>query len=470
MAQLTLAFDTSSSNVEKSNIYIGFWTTQLNGTITLTSGSEALEPIRNGSSTGKWYKLSEIESITLEATTSGRVYVCYGDPFAPASTSTTAGMPSVIAPGSAAYYKRFDKFELTFDGTVYGVADLTAIDYWGIPMSLATELNGVAAGSLEGVKGDYTLTDIYNALEALSNPVQSQATATAIEAAFQAAGHALPFTLTPSDGVVSQATQFYRIIGPNSYPNFGDPSVPNAQHPDQPGSPPGLPYTGYNTFMEYFQYLIDTFGPGKTAPAGFTGLGNGVICQLKGNYVGSSAGSGGPFDAQTYDFSVSIDNEMNVTVQGNGSVVGDQTISITKWDLLDPAGTYGGNPKISVGGAPKASPINNLYAWLMGDLFAGLNIGAIGSGVNVNGNIVGNLSSSDWFNEAILPHDQLFDKLWPAGVTNHWNQWAAALNPMSDAYNFAYAERFSSPQLSIDPAQADTLTVILLDANVMPSA
>ena len=46
------------------------------------------------------------------------------------------------------------------------------------------------------------------------------------------------------------------------------------------------------------------------------------------------------------------------------------------------------------------------------------------------------------------------------------DQWAAALNPCSQAYNFAFAERFSAPQLNLNPASVDTLTVTLLDRTV----
>ena len=72
---------------------------------------------------GTWYRLSDIEHLVMEPTTSGRIYLAYHEPF---SITAQGGLPSFLAPSSPAYRKRFDKFELTFDGSPHSVADLTA--------------------------------------------------------------------------------------------------------------------------------------------------------------------------------------------------------------------------------------------------------------------------------------------------------------------------------------------------------
>lgn len=433
----------NQSGISTDNIFIGFWGSTLNATI-------------NGSAmnANQWYQLSSITSMELNATTSGRIYVTYQDS---STTPTFSPNDSILAPGSDAYNQCFDKFELTFDGSVFGVADLTAIDFWSIPMSLQTQKGGNNVAELYGVKSGSTVNDIYNGLQALSNPIQSGSTASAIISAFNSAGNPLPAGIqtalqSPASGVVTSNGSFVRIIGPNSYPPFGVPSQNQL---------PGLPFTPYNTFMQYLQYLINTFGPGTTPPAPFTQLGNGKIAHMQGNYGGSTAGSGPAYDAQSYDLWASIDNNFNLTLSGNGSVVGSITMAISEWNLLDPASTYGGNPNFSLNGGALQSPQNNLYAWILGDFFAGLNIGALGSAVTVGGNVVGEMTSSQWF--SVLPTaGMLFTSLWGSGVTNYWNQWAATLNPISDAYNFAYSERFSAPQISLNPANVDTLNLILL--------
>jgi hypothetical protein len=451
MSTLNFKIKNNSVIYGDDEVFIGFWGDDLNATI----NGAPMKKIEDRT----WYKLSEIKSFVMNATTSGRLYVAYKEPFYP---NDVGGMPSFIAPNSPAYYKRFDKIELTYDGTVYGVADLTAIDHWSIPMSLETEKDGQKVGSLDGVKPGCTANEIYTGLSKLSNPLQSTSTIKEVIAAFAAAGHPLAKgvqdqMLNPPSGLVTtDSGDFVRIIGPNSYPPFGDPEKNQA---------PGLPATPYNTFVEYFQYLIDTFGPGHPTHPPFSHLGDGKIAHLVGDYVGNKKCTGPPCEKQHYDLWAYIDDNFNLTIKGNGSKVGDITLTVTKWNLLNPAATYGGNPAFSLNGEFHPYPLNNLYAWIFGDFFAGLNIGAIGSSVEVNGTVVGEMTSSNWFSE--LPDaGMMFDKLWGKSVTNHWNQWAQVLNPLSDAYNFAYAERFSSPQLSINPNTVDTLTLILLKADV----
>jgi len=441
----------NGSGISDDKVFIGFWGSALNATI----NGVPMKSIQQST----WYTLSEIDSFIIEVTTSGRIYVAYNDHFSP---TPAGGEPSIVYSGSPAYTKRFDKFELTFDGSPYGVADLTAIDYWSIPMSLQTEKDGVVLHALDGVKAGSTVNEIYTRLSKLSNPVESGKTGKEIIAAFAAAGQPLAQGIQdqlnkPASGLVTDNGNFVRIIGPNSYPAFGDPSS---------NQPPGAPFTPYNTFLDYFQYLIDTFGTGKATPSGFSLLGGGKIAQLAGEFTGSGAGSGTAYEPQSYTLWASIDDDFNLTIEGTGHLVGAIKMTIAKWDLLNPAATYGGNPLFSLNGGTPQYPQNDIYAHILGDFFAGLNIGAIGSPVTVGGKIAGEMPSSEWF--SILPTaGYLFDKLWSGTDTNdYWNQWAQELNPRSDAYNFAYAERFSAPQISINPSAVDTLTLILLDANV----
>lgn len=163
---------TNNSGISSDKVFIGFWGADLNATI----NGAPMKSIEDST----WYKLSEIETFVMGVTTSGRNYVAYNDTFSPIG----GGLPSIIAPNSPAYYTRFDLFELTFDGTPFGVADLTAIDAWSIPMSLETEKDGQKVGSLNGVKAGSTLNEIYTNLSKLSNPAQSIATGQAIIKAF----------------------------------------------------------------------------------------------------------------------------------------------------------------------------------------------------------------------------------------------------------------------------------------------
>ncbi len=439
----------NNSGIDSKNVFIGFWGKSLNAQL----NESAMAP-------NTWYKLSEVTSLSLLTTTSGRFYIAYNDTFTPNGDA----IPSVLTPSSDGYNKRFDKFELTFDGSPYSVADLTAIDFWSIPMSLSTSLKGVENSfKLHGLDKGVSGNDVYTALKGLSNPVQSTTTANDIISSFKKADHVLAAGIeqnltSPATGLVTNSSgDFVRIIGPNTYPPFGEPNSNQV---------PGLPFTPYNTFLDYIDYLIDNFGPNRI-PKQHDKIGDGRIAHISGEYGGSNHGRGKLYDKQSYDVWAHIDQNGDLHLTGTGSKAGAIDLYVSKWDLLNPAAIYGGSPQYALQkGGTKHSPGNDIYAWVFGDFFAGLNIGAIGSSVKNGDDVIGDMPSQQWFND--LPKaGLLFDKLWPSSVTNYWNQWAQVLNGMSDAYNFAYAERFSAPQISIAPASADTLTLTLLPAAVV---
>ncbi len=101
------------------------------------------------------------------------------------------------------------------------------------------------------------------------------------------------------------------------------------------------------------------------------------------------------------------------------------------------------------------TPQNDLYGWIIADLFAGLNIGALGSTVEVGGQQVGQMESQQWF--ALT---QRFAALQPSHP--YYNQWAAKMSELSDAYNFAYTDRFAHVVAPLNPAQVDTLELVFL--------
>ena len=454
MSTLKITFDKSAmADNGQTKVNIGFIGT---GSVTKTDGT-VLKFIdegcpETGGFAGNWYTYSDLSAGVETSNFSGRVYVCYNGAWAPQSAGYE---PSSISPSDPNFNIRYDKFEMTFDGSVYSCADLTAIDFWAIPMSLKSTKGGAKVSEILGVKPGSSNNDIYTALKGLSNPIQSTATATELTKEFKAAGMNPP-ALIPVSGVVMNGSDFVRVIGPNSYPPFGNPQKKQMM---------GLPFTPYNTFMDYLNYLITTFGPSTTKGSTITGLGQGKIATLSGHYAGKGKNpTTNITKPQDYNLDVTIDNDMNITLTGSGTVAGTIEMHFSKWDLLNPAGMYGGNAKFSLGSSTTTqSPENDIYAWLCGDLFAGFNIGAIGCATKVNNNVVGTLPSSEWFSN--LNSGNMFGHLWP-NHANFYNQWAAELVTRSDAYNFAYAERFSAPQLNLNPANVDTLVVEFLNIDV----
>jgi len=486
---------TNHSGLDDSEIHIGFWQGSQDATQKATVNGVAMENINSDSK--KFYSLKEFTDVIVygeqgdsgaKTSFSGRLYFCYGSPFAPTvGADGNFGMPSPVAPTDPYYTSRYDKIELTFDGSNYSVADLTIIDFWSIPMSMQSLKNGKPAFDgnepykKDGINSGTTAAKIYEGLKELSSPMKSTQLAKDIIAAFEAADNPIQKGVieqmqTTHTGLVEKGSEFVRFVGPNTYPDFGDPTYKKKVNGDYQYKYPGIPFIPYDTFYDYFEYLVDTFGPGKTN-ADFPELGNGKIAKLSGTFVGNpgpKCGGGDECKQQKFTCWASVDSDMNLTISGT-MTVGDKkayTMTIPKWTLLSPPSAFGGNPDFSLNGAPPEKPQNNLYAHILGDFFCGLNIGAIGSPVTVDGTKVGNMISEDWFSKLAPDKDapsksMLFSKLWAkTGKTNFWNQWAEVLNTKSQAYNFAYAERFSNPLLSIRPEEVDTLEIILLSHQV----
>jgi len=452
MSTLNITFDKSKMALTNVDINIGFVGTgslaDSTGKVLKTVG----EDLKKGSK-GNWYTYDQLKDGVSTTGFSGRVYVCYGTPW----TSTGPGSePSFLPETGANSELLFDKIELTFDGSPYSCADLTSIDFWAIPMNLISLKSGTQVNELKGVKDGSSIEDIKTALKKLSNPVQSSSTATELYNAAVAAGLNPP-TLTPKSAEMRYNEEFLRIVGPNSYPSFGDPAEKKMM---------GLPFTPYNTMEAYLQHLIDEYGPKTKKDAKLKGLGAGVIAIVAGYFGGNpSAPQTNLTKAQDYSFSVTLDDDMNLELSGSGTLSGAATLKISKWNLLTPSAMYGGSPEFDLNGTTQ-SPGNDIYGWVFGDLFAGFNTGAIGSPQKVNGKVVGEMQSSDWFSK--LDSSQMFGNLWPDNP-NFYNQWAAELVTRSDAYNFAYSERFSAPQLNLAPGSVDTLEIQFLGAIAVDS-
>tara|TARA_R110000868_G_scaffold165328_6_gene398829 strand:- start:415969 stop:417348 length:1380 start_codon:yes stop_codon:yes gene_type:complete len=399
---------------------------------------------------GNWYKLSDLPDSLAISAFSGRVYVAYQTPWSVEGKQYEPGQ-AVTDPN---FFLRYDKMEMTFTGNPADVANLTSIDYWSIPMSLKTSKNGAPAGTVQGLLNNAKTQDVYDALLSLTTPPVSGLPGVAGND-----GTPIP-ALVPGQFVQydpsspAPGNDFARIIGPSSYPSI---------------NPQGIPVLPYDTFEGYLSHLNEQFGTNTTTGAVIPGLGNGVIAKIAGKFagVGSDAPSNGPLSKQTYDLTAKIDAQSNITLSGTvGNGAKHVTMAFAKNDLINPSGIYGANAPFSLDGAAAAPPVNNVYGWISGDLLAGINIGAIGSSVSVGKDspkMVGSMPSHDWFN---LPNSLLFGGL---QTSKTYNQWAAKLAPLSQAYNFAYSDRFAHVFASLNPAKADELKLVLEPGNVVMS-
>lgn len=398
---------TNDSGYQNSEVYIGFvGSNVLNATNAANGQSLSIQQF--GSE--HWYSLDSLSSGINLSNFSGRIYVCYGSPW----TSTHAGYePSPISPSDPNYFKRYDKIELTYNGNAADVADTTSIDYFSIPI----ELNVYQGGVNGTLKGSLTASPTKTTVEAVK-----------------------ALTPTPGAAVVTDGSgHFVRVIAPNAYP----PS-------------PGLPASPYDSFDSYLSYLRDSYSPSHS----------GVTATIAGHFNGVGPA---PVTAQTmgqdYQFTVTIDASKNITLSGAGSLIGTHTLFFKYEDLMNPTGIYGANPNFYLDGSPSVlTPQNDIYGWMIGDLLAGLNIGAIGSTVDINGVQVGQMQSQQWFSL-----NKLFGELQPTHP-EFYNQWAAQMSEISDAYNFAYSDRFAHVVAPLNPALVDTLEIKLIGSTAVPEA
>ena len=393
-APLAVKFKNNSGHAS-SEVYIGFVGAEpLNATNKATNA-----PLEKSQFQSEhWYTLDTLpQGIDLNSF-SGRIYVGYGAPW----NFTHAGYePSPVAATDPNFYKRYDKVEITYHGNAADVANATSIDYFSIPVGLNVYQGGTGGTLVKSLHASPMETTLI-AMESIASPQQAAVVRAADES-------------------------FVRVIGPSVYP-----------------PPPGLPASPYDTFEGYLTHM-------QTYAAAH----GGTVARIKGHFNGIGAAPVTPqTKAQAYDFVATIDAQQNITLTGNGGEVGQHTLVFHHNDLLNPAAIYGANPNFALDGSPM-TPQNDLYGWVIADLLAGINIGAVGSTTVVSGQQVGQMESQQWFTLA-----ERFAELQPSHP--YYNQWAAAMSEISDAYNFAYTDRFAHVVAPLNPAQVDTLEIVFL--------
>jgi hypothetical protein len=183
-ASLKLVVKNYNTAYNDSNVYFSFRDAPVTGTI---NGAPIVQ--------GNVYSIANIGSgINLE-NAGGRIYFSLGSPLPVSNVD-----PEPVNPNIPGYNVRFDKIELTYNpGNPNSVANLTTIDFFGIPMAIQT----YAPSST-------------TPLQALTFTVPGNTVKTSLA---QLAGNSTSVLLTTSGG------SFLRVLGPTlspagSYPSF----------------------------------------------------------------------------------------------------------------------------------------------------------------------------------------------------------------------------------------------------------
>lgn len=393
---LTIVFK-NSSGLPDSQVYVGFLGSPDISATNIQTGA----PIQQTAfADTHWYTLDQLpQGVSLTAF-SGRIYIGYGTPW----VFERAGYePSPSSAADPNYLKRWDKVEFTYRGNASDVGDVTSIDYYGIRTAVKVFKNGTSGTLVKELK-DATTQQALGALAALTTPANAT--------------------------VVMNGSDFVRIVGPSVLP-------------DSPPSP-------YPSFTPYLTFLQGTYQPAH----------GGKFARIQGHFAGTGDPSTPEKQAQNYGFDATLSPSLELTLSGSGDLIGHHDIVITAAELNKPTGIYGANPFYTLdNGEPIKAP-NDIYGWILGDLLAGFNTGAIGSTVVVNGTEVGQMNSQGWF--ALT---EMFAALQPTNP-GFYNVWANAMAPISDAYNFAYSDRFAHVVVPLDPAKVDTMEIEIGDGAV----
>ncbi|KIC51553.1 hypothetical protein [Tateyamaria sp. ANG-S1] len=188
---------------------------------------------------------------------------------------------------------------------------------------------------------------------------------------------------------------------------------------------PGLA-SGYHTWSEYMAFLE--------------------------NQTTKIAGTFG--SDQPYDLTASFDSKTSVvTLSGTINSTTQTTITIPYSEMNAVTGVYGANPSYSVNGGPSVPFANDIYGWIVGDLVAGMNWGFPGSSTPVpgqTGKTMGQLTSSEWFSTAVAHTSVQFSGA--QSNDDFYNTYAAANQPLTEAYGFPFTDRLGGVLLYFPPS------------------
>jgi len=337
------------------------------------------------------YSFAQLGSgVSLSHLWGGVVYISLGE----AMTDNRTGQPSFTNTSDSDYYKRWDKFELTFNGFSYDKANLTGINSFAIPLSIKTFGDG---GTTQRDSLGYYVDgdEMVNLLKA---------------------------TATNDSAVLKDpSNNFLRVIGPTTYPS--------------PTIGPYLP------FDDYLNSVISSGDP----------------ILIQGQYSGP-----GPEPRKTtqiYTFTNTFDTGGNLVMNGGGTVIGMGHSVIISNDILA-YNIYANNPPYFVDGTNASFADNDIYSAVVRDTLAGFAIGYVGSTVTdpVTGQPFKDEYSKHWYatNQPLA-----FSDVQTNG--QYFNKYAEVFWMYSDSYGFPFSDKLhKSVQISLDPANVDTVEIIVL--------
>jgi len=260
--------------------------------------------------------IAEGASATFDVTqvSAGRIYLSYG-------TALHSNAPDGANTADPDYHTRFDKLELTYNQGAGGKANLTAVDFYAIPLLLETSIQGTVIEHLTLAPGQTGTT--------LQNAIANLIGATNLDKA----------QVKTTSGSVARILS--PVKRPAAYGNFDAFLETLAPNPPPPSPPP--------------TWTVD----------------------IAGTYFG--------IPSQDYHYTGSIDeNGITLSDPVHTIVVSHESLAFDATNTVDHDGIYTCNAPFTVDGAAHTVADNDVYAAVYRDLVTAFNLGFITTGANTS--------------------------------------------------------------------------------------
>lgn len=388
---IPIIFDNQSGKtvwVQFLNGAFGPGQTGAGGTVPL-AGDTAYDISTLASAVPNFPDLGTVPNVSLNDFTNGRIYFNYG-------SQGLQGLgngyqPNPAYDNDANYDTRYAFVEPNVFGNQDNNLDLTAIDFFGMPIEASTWANGQMVGQLTSKSGG----TIIQALAPLSSGTQA---------------------FVPAQKPTAPYTGFARILGPGQTAGYHD-------------------WTAYMTYLAGLSY-------GTTLAGLFGGVGGSTTPATQRQNYNLTA---------TYDTTaklVTIKGTADVVGATTITIKFDDLNALTGVYGANPPYTING-------ATTTTGIVNDVYGWIVGDLLTGMNMGFPGSTTpnpvaGMNNKPLGQCTSSEWFAAAVQQPSIQFSGAQSNG--NYYNQYADALLPLTSAYGFPFTDRLGGVLLYFPPS------------------
>jgi hypothetical protein len=362
-------------------------------------------------------KSGELTGMNLTDFRAGRLLFSLGTPLCPGNGCNNPDFQNGGGPGTAI---RWDKVELTLDGTPSASANLSSTDFFGLRLGMTNFKTGS------------------------STPFQTVGWNSDAVTVFQDLGQ-----LVKKVGAVKDP--FVVVTGPNG---VSAPGLGKVLRIISPSTVPPTSTNSYPSLQAYVNYV-------KSQK---------ITTNVTGQYTGRGNPPSNPFKPQSYNFNATILANGDLQLVGTSSAVAGQvTILIKSADLL--TGLLGTNPPYTVGGTPESIGTNNVYSTVVRDILGGFDLGLVGSdAINPNtGHKYRNDPTQSWYVPTV-GEDHAYAYAQPSGSacntstkpsTVCYNQYAGTIADLGDSYGFPFTDLLGHPLVSLDPSVINRLDITI---------